>query len=197
MLSIYFLSKKAAIFQWDIYEEKVSLENKNAILDVLGRVQTKTLYLYDIRKINTEILTALLELIDINLFGNQLQVVNVNKNHPMMFKNLNYDFQIITVEEEISISNSCLQEKCNTNPKESPFIALGDCLTWDTQKIDNQYEVVEGSSVATIQELHKRNGDIAWSSPGHGKTLVCFNDLQQLKHAMNNNFLTGWAVFLK
>jgi len=198
MLNIYFLSKKAALFQWDIFEERVSLQDKNEILEVLSRIQTKTLYLYDIRKINTEILTYLLELIDVNLFGNQLGIVNVNKNHPKMFQNFNYDFQIITTETEAYKADcECIDEKCLPKPKDSPFISLGDCLKWDTEKKDSQYQVLDGSNVAAIQKLHQKNGDIAWSSSMHGKTVVCFDNLQQLKHAISNEFLTGWAVFLK
>jgi len=194
-LSVYFLSKTKALFQWDIFEEIVSLSDQAEILNILSRIQTKTLYLYDIKNITTAILQDLLDLIDINLFGNQLNTIYANKNHPRVFKKCDYNFHIFTVEPKQE--SPCMEEKCLSNPNDSPFIALGDCVQWDTVKKDDMYEISKDSNVEAIQTLHQKNGDIAWKSTTHGNTLVCFEGMQQLQHAMKNNFLTGWAVFSK
>ena len=197
MLKIYFLSKTKVLFQWDIFEEIVSLQDKNAILNLLNRVRVKTLYLYDIKNITADILQNILDLIDINLFGYQLETIYANNNHPIIFKKLDYDFKVFSTESSKDDECPCMDVACRSNPKDSPFIALGDCLKWDTVCKNNTYTIPDNSNVEAIQKLHNAHGDIAWSSSAHGKTVVCFKNLHQLQHALKNDLLTGWAVFLK
>lgn len=78
-----------------------------------------------------------------------------------------------------------------------PFVALGDCVRWDTVCSQGEYKIEEDSNVAAIETIKQLKVDIAWSSNMHGETIVCFENIRQLKHALKENMLKGWGVFSK
>lgn len=191
MLKIYFLSKIKARFESKSFQKIVNIEDKNDILTTIDQIPRTSLYLFDIDNINAIILKKILHLIDVNLFGKQLKKVFVNKNHPKIFQNFEYNFEIISDETPITI---CDQDDQKT---QSPFIALGDCIKWDTVLTHGHYQITDGSNAAAIQKLHQIKGDIAWASASHGETVVCFDGISQLKHAIQGDMLDGWVISLK
>jgi hypothetical protein len=95
MLKICFLSKKRAVFKKGVTVRTVDIMNSEALLQVLNEMKSKEVALYNLKQINRQTLHQILEIIDLNFFGNQMKSILVSSYHPKVFKEFSYHFELI------------------------------------------------------------------------------------------------------